>query len=79
MNAFKALGWITLGVAAGFVIAHQVSRTEQGKRFFDEVDAKAKEFGAAVIEGYKAREAELREAVAEAEEVIADLAKRAKS
>ena len=78
MNAFKALGWITLGVAAGFVIAHQVSRTEQGKKFFDDVDAKAKEFGAAVIEGYKAREAELREAVAEAEEVIADLAKRAK-
>jgi len=79
MNALKALGWITLGVAAGFVIAHQVSRTEQGKRFFDDVDAKAKEFGAAVIEGYKAREAELRDAVAEAEEVIADLAKRAKS
>jgi len=78
MNAFKALGWITLGVAAGFVIAHQVARTEQGKKFFDEVDAKAKEFGAAVVEGYKAREAELREAVAEAEEVIADLAKRAK-
>lgn len=78
MNAFKALGWITLGVAAGFVIAHQVSRTEQGKRFFDEVDAKAKEFGGAVIDGYKAREAELRAAVAEAEEVIADLAKRTK-
>ena len=79
MNALKALGLITLGVAAGFVLAHQVSRTEQGKKFFDDVDAKAKEFGAAVIEGYKAREAELREAVAEAEEVIADLAKRAKS
>ena len=79
MNALKALGLITLGVAAGFVVAHQVSRTEQGRKFFDDVDAKAKEFGAAVIEGYKAREAELREAVAEAEEVIADLAKRAKS
>jgi hypothetical protein len=78
MNVLKALGWITFGVAVGFVVAHQVSRTEQGKQFFDEVDAKAKEFGAAVVEGYKAREAELRAAVAEAEEVIADLAKRAK-
>ncbi len=78
MNAWKALGWITLGVAAGFVVAHQVSRTEQGKKFFDDVDAKAREFGASVVEGYKAREAELREAVAEAEEVIADLAKRTK-
>ena len=79
MNFFKALGWIALGAAAGFVIAHQVARTEQGKKFFDDVDARAKEFGAAVVEGYKAREAELRDAVAEAEEVIADLAKRAKS
>ena len=78
MNAIKALGWIAVGVAAGFVIAHQVSRTEQGKRFFDEVDAKAKEFGTAVVDGYRARETELRAAVAEAEEVIADLAKRAK-
>jgi len=78
MNAFKALGWIAVGVAVGFVVAHQVSRTEQGKRFFDEVDQKAKEFGSAVVDGYKARESELRAAVAEAEEVIADLAKRAK-
>ena len=78
MNALKALGWIAVGVAAGFVVAHQVSRTEQGKRFFDEVDAKAKEFGSAVVDGYRARETELRAAVAEAEEVIADLAKRAK-
>lgn len=78
MDALKALGWIAVGVAVGFVVAHQVSRTEQGKRFFDEVDAKAKEFGSAVVDGYKARESELRAAVAEAEEVIADLAKRAK-
>ncbi|HWL61053.1 MAG TPA: hypothetical protein VNQ48_09260 [Microbacteriaceae bacterium] len=78
MNALRALGWIAVGVAVGFVVAHQVSRTEQGRRFFDEVDSKAKEFGAAVVDGYKSREAELRAAVAEAEEVIADLAKRAK-
>jgi len=78
MGFFKALGWLTLGTAVGFVVAHQVARTEQGQRFFAEVDKKAKEFGNAVIDGYKARETELRAAVAEAEEVIADLAKRAK-
>jgi len=78
MGFFKALGWLALGTAVGFVVAHQVSRTEQGQRFFAEVDKKAKDFGSAVIEGYKAREAELRAAVAEAEEVIADLAKRSK-
>jgi len=31
-----------------------------------------------VVDGYKAREAELRAAMAEAEDVIADLTKRAK-
>ena len=61
------------GVAIGFVVAHQVSRTPEGKQFFDDVDSKAREFGTAVVDGYKAREAELRAAVAEAEDVIADL------
>lgn len=61
------------GVAIGFVVAHQVSRTPEGKQFFDDVDTKAREFGSAVVDGYKAREAELRAAVAEAEDVIADL------
>jgi len=79
MKVLKVLGLVTLGVAVGFVVAHQVSRTEQGKRFFDEVDARAREFGQSVVEGYKAREAELRAAVAEAEGVIADLTKRAQS
>jgi len=75
----KNVLWLAVGVAAGFVVAHIVSRTEGGERFFSEVDDKAREFGSAVIDGYKAREAELRAAVAEAEDVIADLAKRAKS
>ncbi len=75
----KSVLWLIAGVAVGFVAAHFVARTEAGERFFAEVDDKAREFGGAVIEGYKAREAELRAAVAEAEDVIADLAKRAKS
>ena len=41
-----------------------------------DVDAKAREFGGAVVDGYKAREAELRAAVADAEDAIADFAKR---
>ena len=65
-------------VAIGFVVAHQLNKTEQGQRFFADVDAKAKEFGSAVVDGYKAREAELRAAVAEAEEAIADLTARGK-
>lgn len=67
------------GAIAGFVIAHQVSKTPQGQQFFAEVDAKAKEFGDAVVQGYKAREAELRAAVADAQETIADLSSKARA
>lgn len=74
----KSALMLIAGVAIGFVVAHQVSRTTEGKQFFDDVDAKAREFGSAVVDGYKAREAELRAAVAEAEDVIADLTNRAK-
>ena len=74
----KGVFLLIAGVAIGFVVAHQVSRTPEGKQFFDDVDSKAREFGNAVIDGYKAREAELRAAVAEAEDVIADLSKRVK-
>lgn len=56
----KGLLLLTVGVAAGFAIAHQVSRSPQGKRFLDDVDARARDFGAAIVDGYKAREAELR-------------------
>jgi hypothetical protein len=69
----KGILLLAAGVVVGFVVAHQVSKTPEGKRFFEDVDAKAREFGSAVVDGYKAREAELRAAVAEAEDVIADL------
>lgn len=52
-------------IAGGFVIAHQINKTQEGHRFFTEVDAKAREFGAAVADGYHQREAELRNAIDE--------------
>lgn len=61
---------LILGVGAGFVIAHQVSKTERGKQFFDDVDNRAKEFSAALIDGYRAREAELRSAIDDARDAI---------
>ena len=74
----KSIILLAVGVAAGFIVEHQVAKTPEGQRFFEDVDTKAREFGSAVIDGYKAREAELRAAVAEAEDVIADLSKRVK-
>lgn len=69
---------LIVGVGIGFFAAHQVAKSPEGQRFFSDVDTKAREFGSAIIDGYKAREAELRAVVADAEDVIADLTKRVK-
>ncbi len=72
----RKLLWLVVGVGVGFVAAHQLNKTPEGRKFFEDVDAKAREFGSAVVDGYKSREAELRAAVADAEDAIADFAKR---
>lgn len=56
----KSFIWLVVGVVAGFAVAHQVNKTDQGKRFFGDLETKARDFGAAVADGYHAREAELR-------------------
>ena len=53
---------LLVGVAAGVVVAHQVAKTPEGQKFFADADAKAREFGAAVKSGYRARAAELGDA-----------------
>lgn len=75
----KGLVLLAVGAAAGFVIAHQVSKTPEGQKFFADVDQKAKEFGDAVVQGYKSREAELKQAVADVQDSVADLGARARS
>ena len=64
----KGLLLLVVGIGVGFVAAHQVSKSPQGKQFFDEVDTKAREFGGALVDGYKQREAELRAAVAKSDD-----------
>lgn len=58
--------WFGFGVAAGFVVAHEVSKTESGKKFFATVDTKAKEFGSAVSKGFQDRDSQLRSALDQA-------------
>jgi hypothetical protein len=70
--------WLIVGVAVGFFAAHQVSKTPQGKQFFEGVDEKAREFGGMVVDGYKQREAELKGVISDAEDIITDLTKRIK-
>ncbi|MET0991259.1 MAG: hypothetical protein ABWX66_02605 [Lacisediminihabitans sp.] len=73
----KSILILAAGVAVGLLAAHQFNKTPEGKKFFEGVDSRAKEFSSAVVDGYKAREAELRAAVADAEGVIADLRAKA--
>lgn len=67
-----------VGIAVGFVAAHQVAKTPEGKQFFSDVDSKTREFTSAVVDGYREREAELRAAVGEAEEALSDFSQRSK-
>lgn len=61
---------LVAGIGIGFIAAHQVAKSPQGKQFFDEVDSKAREFGGALVDGYKQREAELRAAVAKSDDAF---------
>ncbi|TFD21254.1 hypothetical protein [Cryobacterium sp. TMS1-13-1] len=68
----KNVIWLVIGVAAGFVVAHEVNKTQQGKQFFTELDTKAREFGEAISEGYRQREAELHAALGEVADAVGD-------
>lgn len=61
----KNVLWLIAGVGIGFIAAHQVARTPQGKQFFDRLNDQAHDFSSAIVDGYKEREAELRAAVAD--------------
>lgn len=56
----KQIFWILLGVIFGFVAAHQINQTEKGREFFNTMNDRISDFNDALVEGYKAREAELR-------------------
>ncbi|MBF4462454.1 MULTISPECIES: Na+ dependent nucleoside transporter N-terminal domain-containing protein [unclassified Rathayibacter] len=61
----KNLALIVVGIGLGFALAHQVSRTPAGARFFEDINRTARELGDAVSEGYHQREAELKAAIGE--------------
>ena len=56
----KQIFWLIIGLVAGFIFAHKVNETEQGRAFFANLDAKTRDFTDALVDGYKEREAELR-------------------
>ncbi|MCU1544581.1 MAG: hypothetical protein JWM50_2446 [Microbacteriaceae bacterium] len=54
---------LVVGVGIGFVAAHRVSRTPTGQQFFAAVNDRADGLKAAVVDGYREREARLRAAI----------------
>lgn len=56
----KKLLFLAVGVAIGVLAARRIEETEKGKAFFDNVDARGREFTEAVKDGYQARDRELR-------------------
>ena len=71
----KGLFLLIVGVGVGFIVAHQINKTPEGKKFFEDVDSRAREFSSAVVDGYKTREAELRAA---ADGIVSDFQSRAR-
>jgi hypothetical protein len=60
----KKLIWFASGIAAGLFAAKQLRENSQAQELVDDATKRAKEFGAAVSEGFREREAELAKAAA---------------
>lgn len=60
----KKLIWFASGIAAGLFAAKQLRENPQAQELVDDAAKRAKEFGAAVSEGFREREAELAKAAA---------------
>jgi hypothetical protein len=55
----KKLLWFITGIGIGVIASKQVKENPKAAEFADDITRRAKEFGAAVSEGYREREAEL--------------------
>ncbi|WP_024357125.1 hypothetical protein [Leucobacter chironomi] len=62
----RKLLWLMSGVVLGFVAAHFVNQTPEGRRFFARVNRGVDELNRAFVTGY-------REAEAEADELLDDV------
>jgi uncharacterized membrane-anchored protein YhcB (DUF1043 family) len=60
--------WLLIGVVVGVVAARRLSRTAPGQRLAGTLDARAREFGKTVADSYRARQAELRDVIAEGDD-----------
>lgn len=59
----KKIFWFVTGIAAGLAVAKQLAENPKAAAVVDDAAARAKEFGAAISEGFREREAELNKPV----------------
>lgn len=69
----RRISWLIVGVALGFVAAHFVNQTPEGRRFFERVNRGAKEFSEAVAEGYRDAEEGFSAALDDVERRLSEL------
>ncbi|GAA3584995.1 hypothetical protein GCM10022198_05360 [Klugiella xanthotipulae] len=69
----RKLVWLISGVAIGFVAAHYVNQSPEGRRFFEEIEQGRREFADAVSRGYHNRGAELGSALNDVEHALNNL------
>lgn len=55
----KKAFWLLTGIAAGLVIAKQLDENPRAQAVVDDAAKRAKDFGAAIAEGFRERETEL--------------------
>ena len=55
----KKAFWLLTGIAAGLVIAKQLDENPKAQAVVDDAAKRAKDFGAAIAEGFRERESEL--------------------
>ena len=61
---------LIVGVALGFVAAHFVNSTAEGRRFFQRVDRSVKQISDAVVSGDRSGESELEDTLDDVERAL---------
>lgn len=72
----KKLSWFIAGIAIGSIVARQLEENPKAQELVKDAKERAKDFGAAISEGFRERESEI---VAETSPKKAPPAKRASS
>ena len=55
----KKIFWFATGIAAGLAVAKRIAEDPKAQAVVDDATKRARDFGAAISEGFKEREAEL--------------------